>query len=197
MNARKPAQCVARTRYRKRGLNWARGHVGWVQQQWRQALYTDESIIYLASNQGRVRVCGREGESCFDACTADHDRKGGGSIMAWGGIAYRSRTRLYVVSELAMTGVEYRDEILEPVLVSCAENAEKDFMFMDDNVGPHKGRIVTQYLENHGIQRMNWPEKSPDLSPIGYGWNMMVRSIGKPEDKSEGLLHLGVSLEAA
>ena len=96
-----------------------------------------------------------------------------------------------------MTGVRYRDEVLEPIVVPFAENAGENFIFMDDNARPHRARVVTQLLENHGIERMDWPAKSPDLNPIEHVWDMMGRSIAQLEAQPHGLQKLGVALEAA
>ncbi|GFU00952.1 DDE_3 domain-containing protein [Trichonephila clavipes] len=39
---------------------------------------------------------------------------------------------------------------------------------------PHRARIVEEYLEDHGLERMEWPARSPDLNPIehllGLSW---------------------------
>jgi hypothetical protein len=96
-----------------------------------------------------------------------------------------------------MTGVRYRDEVLEPIVVPFAENAGGHFIFMDDNARPHRARVVTQLLENHGIERMDWPARSPDLNPIEHVWDMMGRSIAQLEAQPHGLQQLGVALEAA
>ncbi|GFU14241.1 hypothetical protein TNCV_3579161 [Trichonephila clavipes] len=39
---------------------------------------------------------------------------------------------------------------------------------MDDNARPHRARIVEEYLEDHGLERMEWPARSPDLNPIEH-----------------------------
>ncbi|GFT27815.1 DDE_3 domain-containing protein [Trichonephila clavipes] len=43
-----------------------------------------------------------------------------------------------------------------------------DFILMDDNARPHRARIVEEYLEDHGLERMEWPARSPDLNPIEH-----------------------------
>ena len=116
--------------------------------------------------------------------------------MVWGAIAYGNRTRLYVVPGGAMTGVRYRDEVIEPFVVPFAANAGENFIFMDDNARPHRARVVTQCLEAHGIEHMDWPAKSPDLNPIEHVWDMMGRAIEELEVQPNGLQQLGVALEA-
>ena len=96
-----------------------------------------------------------------------------------------------------MTGVRYRDEVLEPIVVPFAENVGENFILMDDNARPHRARVVTEFLEGHRIERMEWPARSPDLNPIEHVWDMMGRSIQQLEAHPLGLQQLGVALEAA
>jgi transposase len=42
---------------------------------------------------------------------------------------------------------------------------------MDDNARPHRARIVDQYLEQVGVQRLPWPACTPDLNPIEHVWD--------------------------
>lgn len=197
MHARRPAQCVPlNPAHRRIRLNWAREHVRWTQRQWRRVLFTDESRFSLDHNDGRCRVWRRPGERFADPCIAEHDHYGGGSIMVWGGITYGNRTRLYLVPGGAMTGVRYRDEVLEPIVVPFAANMEGNFILMDDNARPHRARVVTEFLLDNGIERMEWPAMSPDLNPIEHVWDMMRRSIDQLEPYPQGLQQLGVALEA-
>jgi hypothetical protein len=80
-------------------------------------------------------------------------------------------------------------------LTLFAENAGENFIFMDDNARPQTATVVTQYLADHGIERMDWPSKSSDLS-IEHVWDMMGSGIEELEVQPNGLQLLGVALEA-
>ena len=48
---------------------------------------------------------------------------------------------------------------------------------MDDNARPHRARVVNDYLEDEGIERLDWPSRSPDLNPIDHAWDALHRRI--------------------
>ncbi|GFX00009.1 transposable element Tcb2 transposase [Trichonephila clavipes] len=76
-----------------------------------------------------------------------------------------------------VTGLRYRDETLDPYVRPYAAAIGNDFILMDDNARPHRARIVEEYLEVHGLERMEWPARSPDLNPIGHLWFYLGREV--------------------
>ena len=48
---------------------------------------------------------------------------------------------------------------------------------MDDNARPHRAHVVNDYLEDNGIERLDWPPCSPDLNPIEHAWDALQRQI--------------------
>ncbi|GFW22673.1 transposable element Tc3 transposase [Trichonephila clavipes] len=106
--------------------------------------------------------------------TIERHHYGGAEWLVWGGIILGSRTDLDVQS-VTMTGHIYRDVILEqhvPLFrgAMCAE-----FLFIDDNVRPHRANLVNECLQSEDITRMDWPAYSPDLNPIEHVWDMFSR----------------------
>ncbi|KAI4876915.1 hypothetical protein NFI96_030225 [Prochilodus magdalenae] len=45
------------------------------------------------------------------------------------------------------------------------------------NAWPHVARVCRQFLENKGINTIDWPTGLPDLTPIERRWDIMFRSI--------------------
>ncbi|GFW25153.1 uncharacterized protein TNCV_2262111 [Trichonephila clavipes] len=83
-----------------------------------------------------------------------------GGILVWAGISLGGHTDLHVFHGGTVTGLRYRDEILDPYVRPYAAAIGNDFILMDDNARPHRARIVEEYLEDHGLERMEWSARS-------------------------------------
>ncbi|KAI4904895.1 hypothetical protein NFI96_009961 [Prochilodus magdalenae] len=108
---------------------------------------------------------------------SQHDWFGGGSVMVWGGIFLEGRTDLYRLDNGSLTAIRYQDEILGPVVRPYAGAVGPGFLLVHNNAWPHVARVCRQFLENEGIDTIDWPTSSPDLNPIEHPWDIMFRSI--------------------
>ena len=163
-------------RHRTTRLQWASDHVNWQLRHWTPVLFTDESRFCVDFHDGRRRVRRMPGERYADCCVTEHDRFGGGCVMVWAGISIDGKTDLHVIAG-NLSGVRYRDEILHPIVRTYAGAVGDGFILMDEYARPHRARVVTDYLENETIERMEWPSCSPDMNPIEHAWDMLQKAV--------------------
>jgi hypothetical protein len=131
-------------RHRAARLTWCRHYLRFTIQEWDNILFTDESRFHLDSSHGSSRVYRRVGKRYADVCVIQRQSFGGGSVMVWGGITAHSRTPLVVIAG-NLTGIRYRDEIVQPYVIPFIHAQANNFTFQQDNVRPHLARVVRDY----------------------------------------------------
>ncbi|UYV76586.1 K02A2.6-like, partial [Cordylochernes scorpioides] len=154
------------------------------------ALYARRPMVYFR----RVFIWREPGTRYHPSNIREIDSFGGGSLLVWAGISSSSRTPLHIFSGGTLTAQRYRDEILEPYLRPYRDQIGHNLILMDDNVRPHRARLVNEYLQSENIRRMDWPARSPDLNPIEHVWDALGRRIGARHPSPKTLVELRTAL---
>ena len=90
--------------------------------------------------------------------------------MVWGAFSFNDLTPLHVIDG-NLNGNRYLLEVIQPFVISVLQRIGAAAMFQYDNARPHRARVVTDFLRQHNVNRMDWPPYSPDLNPIEHAWD--------------------------
>ncbi|GBM53287.1 hypothetical protein AVEN_52312-1 [Araneus ventricosus] len=145
--------------------------------QWAIFLFTHESQFILNTDFRRTFIWREPGTRYLPSNVREIDHYGGGGLMVWAGIMLDGRAPLHVFERGTVTGVRYRDEILEPYVRLFRGAVGPEFILMDDNTRPHRALLVDEFIESEDISRMDWPGRSPDLNPIENVCDALGRAI--------------------
>ena len=92
----------------------------------------------------------------------------------WAGMWHGGKTTA-IMMKGTMTGDRYLNEVLLPIVVPLAR--DEDLIFQDDNARPHRSTTVVSTVTRLGIETLDWPARSPDLSPIEHAWDELGRRV--------------------
>jgi hypothetical protein len=93
-------------------------------------------------------------------------------------LAMVTHQHLLLVVAGNLTGMCYRDEIVQPYVIPFIQAEANNVTFQQDNARPHVARVVRDDLTQHNVDLLPWPAVSPDLPPIEHVWHeMKVSSV--------------------
>ncbi|GFS69331.1 transposable element Tc1 transposase [Trichonephila clavipes] len=146
-------------------------------------MFSIESRFCLQSDSLRTLIWRVPGTRYHQENTIERHRYAGAGWLVRGGIVLGSRTDLHVLS-VTMTGLIYRDVILEQHVRLFWGIIGAEFLFMDDNARPHPANIVDECLQSEDNTRMDCSAYSPELNPIEHVWDMLGRRIAARQPPS-------------
>lgn len=98
-----------------------------------------------------------------NAACKKHSQFGDGSVMVWGDIFMEGHTDIIVTANGTLAAVWFKDETLNAVVRPYAGVVCPEFHLVQHNARPHVAVLCKPFLNDEGIDAIDWPPCSPDL----------------------------------
>ncbi len=104
--------------------------------------------------------------------------------MIWGAMSSAGVGPLCFLKTNVITPVY--QEILEHFMLPSADQLFKDadFIFQQDLAPVHTAKSTKSWLNDHGVDVLDWPANLPDLNPIKNLWGIVKRKMRNKRPKN-------------
>ncbi len=101
------------------------------------------------------------------------------SVRVWGAISARGRTPLFRIPA-SWKAPEYTHFLETKAIPAIRNLVGDDFIFMQDGDGAHQGKVVTEFFDKEGIEKLDdCPARSGDLWPHENMWKVVGDGVRK------------------
>ena len=175
-------------------LQWVLARRDWTEEEWKNIIFSDECSVERGFGAQRQWAFHTPQQKWDRACIQTYKKGKDISIMVWGAIWLGGRSDLDIMVRDTTTGGGYTAQsYIDTLEHTMGAWLQPGYIFMQDNASIHTARKVSQWFDQWGIQRLEWPPYSPDLNPIEHVWAKMKESLVKNHPE---LSEMGQSQEA-
>lgn len=172
---------------RQRRLRWCTRVRGWTtEENWSKLVFSDESKFNLDFDDGRTRVWRSNGDAMLPRNLSMLRRRSNVSVMVWGCITIHGVGELVVVDGNVnqQVYINILAENLKQSIANTFGDENMPFFFQHDNAPAHKARSVERWLDDNGIQTIQWPAQSPDINIIENLWDDIGKAVQRDRPSS-------------
>ena len=124
-------------------IKFAKQHMEWNPEKWRNLLWSDESKFNLFGSDGRTYVRRPPNKELSSKYTKKTVKHGGGNIMVWACFSWHGVGPIHWIRETMMKEV-YRDILSNVMFPYADENMPLIWLFQQDNDPKHTSKCVKQ-----------------------------------------------------
>lgn len=165
--------------HKKERLEFALRHAHWSVDNWKQVVFSDESLITAYPINSRSIVWTKGTKGLNPKLVVPAVQAGGSKIMVWGCISKHGFHDLALL-EGSVDSEAYIATLsnhLLPVISTYFRN--EDVVFQQDGAKIHTSHTTTEFLNENNITVLEWPPHSPDVNIIEHVWNYLKTEIHK------------------
>lgn len=165
--------------HERQRLEFAQAHANWTVDNWKQVIFSDETIITAYAVNPHKIVWTKHVEGLNPRLVVPAVQGGGSRIMVWGCISkygFHDLTLLEGGVDAKAYITTLTDHLL-PVFRGYLQGQE--FVFQQDNATIHTAHTTRHFLSSNSIRVLDWPPRSPDLNIIEHVWHYLKTEVYK------------------
>ena len=183
-------------KHKKARFEFATKYQNWTVEDWKNVIWSDETKVNRLGSDGRKWGWKHQGDQLKFNHVLPTLKYGGGSIMIWGCMVSEGPGFLAKID--GGLDAELYCRILSEELQNTIDWYSMDrnkIIFQHDNDPKHTAKKTKEWIQQNGIQVLDWPAQSPDLNPIEMLWINLKRRLANYEEISKGVQELWERVE--